>query len=189
MLTFTVITIFPQMFASTLGHSILKRAQEKKLLKINLVDLRDYTTDKHKTTDDSPYGGGQGMVMKPEPLVAAIEDARTRNPKARVILLAPQGRVFKQSVAQRMAGEDEIVLLCGRYEGIDERVKGVYRRRDFRRRLHAQRRRTGGQHRHRHCHPIGARRPRQRQFGGRRNPSATAYSSTRNTPVRKIFAA
>jgi tRNA (guanine37-N1)-methyltransferase len=123
MLTFTVITIFPQMFASTLGHSILKRAQEKNLLKINLVDLRDYTTDKHKMTDDYPYGGGQGMVMKPEPLVAAIEDARKRSPKARVILLAPQGRVFKQSVAQRMASENEIVLLCGRYEGIDERVK------------------------------------------------------------------
>ena len=123
MLTFTVVTIFPQMFASTLGHSILKRAQEKNLLKINLVDLRDYTTDKHKMTDDYPYGGGQGMVMKAEPLVAAIEDARKRNPKARVILLAPQGRVFKQSIAQRMAGEDEIVLLCGRYEGVDERVK------------------------------------------------------------------
>jgi tRNA (guanine37-N1)-methyltransferase len=123
MLTFTVVTIFPQMFASTLGHSILKRAQEKHLLKINLVDLRDYTTDKHKMTDDYPYGGGQGMVMKAEPLVAAIDDARRRNPKARVILLAPQGRVFKQSIAQRMAGEDEIVLLCGRYEGVDERVK------------------------------------------------------------------
>lgn len=123
MLTFTVITIFPQMFASTLGHSILKRAQEKNLLKITLVDLRDYTTDKHKMTDDYPYGGGQGMVMKPEPLVAAIEDARARNPQARVVLLAPQGRVFKQSVAQRMASESEIVLLCGRYEGVDERVK------------------------------------------------------------------
>ena len=123
MLTFTVVTIFPQMFASTLGHSILKRAQEKNLLEINLVDLRNYTTDKHKMTDDYPYGGGQGMVMKPEPLVAAIEDARKRSPKARVILLAPQGSVFKQSVAQRMASEDEIVLLCGRYEGVDERVK------------------------------------------------------------------
>lgn len=123
MLTFTVITIFPQMFASTLGHSILKRAQEKNLLKINLVDLRDYTTDKHKMTDDYPYGGGQGMVMKPEPLVAAIEHARARNPQVRVVLLAPQGCVFKQSVAQRMASENEIVLLCGRYEGVDERVK------------------------------------------------------------------
>jgi len=123
MLTFTVITIFPQMFASSLGHSIVKRAQEKNLLKIDLVDLRDYTSDKHKTTDDAPYGGGQGMVMKPEPLVAAIEDARKHHPKARVILLAPQGRVFKQSEAQRLAGAEEVVLICGRYEGIDERVK------------------------------------------------------------------
>jgi tRNA (guanine37-N1)-methyltransferase len=123
MLTFTVITIFPQMFASSLGHSILKRAQEKNLVKINLIDLRDYTTDKHRMTDDYPYGGGQGMVMKPEPLVTAIEAARKNNPKARVVLLAPQGRVFKQSQAQRLAGEDEIVLLCGRYEGVDERVK------------------------------------------------------------------
>ena len=123
MLTFTVITIFPQMFASALNHSILKRAQDKQLVKINLVDLRDYTTDKHRMTDDYPYGGGQGMVMKPEPLVAAIEAARQNNPKAKVILLAPQGRVFQQSTAQRLAGEEEIVLLCGRYEGIDERVK------------------------------------------------------------------
>jgi tRNA (guanine37-N1)-methyltransferase len=123
MLTFTVITIFPQMFASALGHSILKRAQEKNLIKINLVDLRDYTSDKHRMTDDYPYGGGQGMVMKPEPLVAAIEAAREKNPKARVVLLAPQGRVFRQSEAQRLAREDEVVLLCGRYEGIDERVK------------------------------------------------------------------
>ena len=123
MLTFTVITIFPQMFASSIGHSILKRAQEKQLVKINLVDLRDYTTDKHHITDDYPYGGGQGMVMKPEPLVAAIEAARQKNPKARIVLLAPQGRVFRQSEAQRFAGEDEVVLVCGRYEGIDERVK------------------------------------------------------------------
>lgn len=123
MLTFTVITIFPQMFASSLGHSIVKRAQEKNLVKIDLVDLRDFTSDKHKTTDDGPYGGGQGMVMKPEPLVAAIEAARANHSKARVILLAPQGKVFKQSEAQRLAGEDEIVLICGRYEGIDERVK------------------------------------------------------------------
>ena len=111
------------MFASSLGHSILKRAQDKNLVKFNLLDLRDYTSDKHHMTDDYPYGGGQGMVMKPEPLVAAIEAVRERTPKARVILLAPQGRVFRQSDAQRLAREDEVVLLCGRYEGIDERVK------------------------------------------------------------------
>ena len=123
MLTFTVITIFPQMFDSPLGHSILRKAQEKSLIKINLVELRDYATDKHHVTDDYPYGGGQGMVMKPEPLVAAIEAARLKNPIARVILLAPQGRVFTQSEARRLAQQREIVLICGRYEGIDERVK------------------------------------------------------------------
>ncbi len=123
MLKFTVITIFPRMLDSALGHSILKKAQEKGLIGVEQVDLRDYTSDRHHTTDDSPYGGGQGMLMKPEPLAAAIEAARVRNPKARVILLAPQGRVFTQSEAQRLAQEQEIVLICGRYEGIDERIK------------------------------------------------------------------
>ena len=123
MLKFTVITIFPHMLDSALGHSILKKAQEKGLIEVEKVDLRVYTHDRHHVTDDSPYGGGQGMVMKPEPLAAAIEDARRKNPKARVILLAPQGRVFNQSTAARLANEKEIVLICGRYEGIDERVK------------------------------------------------------------------
>jgi len=123
MLKFTVITIFPRMLDAALGHSILKKAQEKGLIGVEQIDLRDYTSDRHHTTDDSPYGGGQGMVMKPEPLVAAIEAARRRNPNARVILLAPQGRVLTQSEAQRLAQEQEIVLICGRYEGIDERVK------------------------------------------------------------------
>lgn len=120
---FTIITIFPQMFDSPLGHSILKKAREKGLIKIAFVDPRNYTTDRHRSTDDTPYGGGQGMVMKPEPLVAAIEDARTKAPEARVILLAPQGRVFNQEAARRLSKEQEIVLICGRYEGIDERVK------------------------------------------------------------------
>lgn len=123
MLKFTVITIFPRMLDSALGHSILKKAQEKGLIAIEQVDLRAYTHDRHHITDDAPYGGGQGMVMKPEPLAAAIESARRKNADARVILLAPQGRVFNQSAAQRLAQEKEIVLICGRYEGIDERVK------------------------------------------------------------------
>jgi tRNA (guanine37-N1)-methyltransferase len=122
MLNFTVITIFPQMLDSPLGHSILKKAQQNGLIKISLIDLRDYTSDRHHTTDDAPYGGGQGMVMKPEPLVAAIEAARCKSAKARVILLSPRGRVFDQQTAQRLAGESEIVLICGRYEGVDERV-------------------------------------------------------------------
>ncbi|OGQ72493.1 MAG: tRNA (guanosine(37)-N1)-methyltransferase TrmD [Deltaproteobacteria bacterium RIFCSPLOWO2_12_FULL_60_16] len=123
-MNFTVITIFPEMFASPLGHSILKKAQEKGLISVRTVDLRDYATDRHRTTDDSPYGGGQGMVMKPEPLVAAIEDARKTLANPRVVLLAPQGRLFTQEQAARLAQEKELVLICGRYEGIDERVKG-----------------------------------------------------------------
>jgi tRNA (guanine37-N1)-methyltransferase len=123
MLNFTVITIFPQMFASPLDHSILKRAQEKALISVRLVDLRDYTVDRHRVTDDSPYGGGQGMVMKPEPLIAAIEDTRKRLSGARVVLLSPRGEVFNQRVAVRLAQEKELVLICGRYEGVDERVK------------------------------------------------------------------
>jgi tRNA (guanine37-N1)-methyltransferase len=123
MLKFTVITLFPGMFDSPLGHSILKKAQEKGLIAVRTVDPRNYTTDRHKVTDDYPYGGGQGMVMKPEPLVAAIEDVRATSNNARVILLSPQGRVFNQADAARLAQENEIVLICGRYEGVDERVK------------------------------------------------------------------
>ncbi len=123
MINFTVITIFPKMLDSALGHSLLKKAKDKGLIGIEALDLREHTRDRHHMTDDYPYGGGQGMVMKPEPLVAAIEAARRRNPNARVILLAPQGQVFTQSQAQRLAQEQELVLICGRYEGIDERVK------------------------------------------------------------------
>ncbi|HEY3167906.1 MAG TPA: tRNA (guanosine(37)-N1)-methyltransferase TrmD, partial [Candidatus Binatia bacterium] len=99
MLSFTVITIFPKMLDSALGHGVLKRAQEKGLIKVEMVNPRDYTTDRHHTTDDYPYGGGQGMVMKPEPLVAAIEDIRRKAQPARIVLLAPQGRVFSQQDA------------------------------------------------------------------------------------------
>ena len=120
---FTVITLFSRMFDSPLDHSILKKARDKGLVRFRFIDPRDHTTDRHRVTDDYPYGGGQGMVMKPEPLVAAIEEARSQAPGARVILLTPQGKVFDQAVAQRLAGEPEIVLVCGRYEGVDERVK------------------------------------------------------------------
>lgn len=123
MLSFTVITIFPEMFASPLSHSILKKAREKGMISVNLVNLRDYATDRHRMTDDYPYGGGQGMVMKPEPLVKAIEDARGKLQKPRVILLSPQGKVFDQTMAERLAQEKDIVLICGRYEGVDERIK------------------------------------------------------------------
>src|SRR5437660_7756959 len=123
MLNFTVITLFPDMFTSLLDHSILKKAQEKNLIAVGLVDLRDYTTDRHHVTDDYSYGGGQGMVMKAEPLVAAVEDIRSKFNTAPVILLSPHGRVFNQQHAARLAQEKELVLICGRYEGVDERVK------------------------------------------------------------------
>lgn len=123
MLNFTVITLFPDMFASPLSHSILKKAQEKGLISVRLADPRNYTTDRHRSADDSPYGGGQGMVMKPEPLVAAIEDVKKKLKRPRVVLLSPQGKLFNQSEAKRLSGEKELVLICGRYEGVDERVK------------------------------------------------------------------
>lgn len=120
---FTVITLFPQMFDSPLGYSILKKAREQALIGIACVDPRNYTRDRHRTVDDAPYGGGHGMVMKPEPLVAAIEDAqRNKGFRARVVLLTPRGRVFTQETARRLAEEKEIILVCGRYEGVDERV-------------------------------------------------------------------
>jgi tRNA (guanine37-N1)-methyltransferase len=122
MLHFTVITIFPQMLTSPLGHSILKKAQENGLIQVDVVDLRDYAKDRHHSTDDTPYGGGQGMVMKPEPVVAAIEHARRQKPSARVILLTPRGRVFGQQIAKDFSQKKNLILLCGRYEGIDERV-------------------------------------------------------------------
>src|SRR5262245_24012853 len=123
MANFTIVTLFPGIFASPLSHSILQRAQEKGLVSVRLVDLRAYAQDRHRVTDDSPYGGGQGMVMKPEPLIRAIEDLRTALGRPRVILLAPQGNVFTQAEAQRLAAENDLVLICGRYEGVDERVK------------------------------------------------------------------
>ncbi|HET8564517.1 MAG TPA: tRNA (guanosine(37)-N1)-methyltransferase TrmD, partial [Candidatus Binatia bacterium] len=122
-MNFTVITLFPQMFESPLAHSILRRAQDKGLISIRLIDLRNYSTDRHRVTDDYPYGGGQGMVMKPEPLVSAIEEIKRNSSQAKVILLSPQGRVFDQTEAAKLAKEQELVLICGRYEGVDERVK------------------------------------------------------------------
>lgn len=123
MVNFTVISLFPAMFESPLDHSILKKAQGKGLISVRLVDPRQYTTDRHRTTDDYPYGGGQGMVLKPEPLVAAIEDVKSKLSRPKVILLSPQGRVFNQTLAAALANEEELVLICGRYEGVDERVK------------------------------------------------------------------
>ncbi len=118
-----VLTLFPSMFDGPLTESILKRAQENNLLTIRRHDIRDYTTDKHRTVDDTPYGGGGGMVMRVEPLVSAVEAVRGDAASIPVILLTPQGRVFNQQIATELAQHDRLILVCGRYEGIDERVR------------------------------------------------------------------
>jgi tRNA (guanine37-N1)-methyltransferase len=122
MLSVEVLTLFPRMVAGPLAESILGKAQEKALLRVRVTDIRDYATDKHHVTDDIPYGGGAGMVMKPEPLVSAIEDARSRLPDARVILMSPQGAPFTQAKARELSRIPSLILVCGRYEGVDERV-------------------------------------------------------------------
>ncbi|GAC1635261.1 MAG: tRNA (guanosine(37)-N1)-methyltransferase TrmD [Ktedonobacteraceae bacterium] len=116
---FDIFTLFPGMFQGPFTESILKRAQERGLLSIALHNIRDATTDKHSIVDDYPYGGGAGMVMKPEPIFAAVEAVHQGGP---IILLTPRGRLFRQHIARELAQESHITLLCGHYEGIDERV-------------------------------------------------------------------
>lgn len=116
---FDILTLFPAMFQGPLSESILKRAQERQLLSIALHNIRDVTTDKHHIVDDYPYGGGAGMVMKPEPIFRAVEAVYQGGP---IILLTPQGRLFNQQIAQSLAQEPRVTLLCGHYEGVDERV-------------------------------------------------------------------
>jgi tRNA (guanine37-N1)-methyltransferase len=117
-----VLTLFPRLIAGPLAESLLGKAQEKELLRVRVMDIRDFASGRHRVTDDVPYGGGAGMVMKPEPLVAAIEAAREALPGARVVLLSPQGARFDQCRAEELAALERLVLVCGRYEGIDERV-------------------------------------------------------------------
>jgi tRNA (guanine37-N1)-methyltransferase len=113
---FDILTLFPAMFEGPMTESILKRAQEKNLIQVNLHNFRDYATDKHRTTDDTPYGGGGGMVLKVEPLVSAVEAIREEDSAIPVILMTPQGRVFTQKVAQELAQHGRLILVCGRYE-------------------------------------------------------------------------
>ncbi len=133
---FDVLTLFPTMFRGPLEESILKRAQESGRLSVTLHDIRDYATDKHHVTDDAPYGGGGGMVMKPEPIFAAAEailpppspprlpdGERGGGADVPIILLTPQGRLFTQAVAAELSHHQRLLLICGRYEGMDERVR------------------------------------------------------------------
>lgn len=118
-----VFTLFPELFPAYLEASILGRAQQANLLSVGVHNIREYATDKHQVTDDTPFGGGGGMVMKPEPIFAAVEAVLGAPPAAPVILLSPQGRVFTQAIAQELAQQPRLALLCGRYEGVDERVR------------------------------------------------------------------
>jgi tRNA (guanine37-N1)-methyltransferase len=127
---FEIVTIFPDFFRGPLDFGIVRRAREAGMIEVTLHDLRDFTSDRHRTVDDRPFGGGEGMVLKPEPLfecveslgMLPIEERRAGIAKDTVILLSPQGQMFSQAVAQELAGLERIVMICGRYEGVDERV-------------------------------------------------------------------
>ncbi len=120
---FDVLTLFPDMFSSPMQESILGRAIKQKLLQVRTHNLRDWAEGKHLSTDDAPYGGGDGMVMKPEPIARAVSDLKRESPGAKVLLMTPQGIPFKQQHASDLAAESGLIFLCGRYAGFDERVR------------------------------------------------------------------
>jgi tRNA (guanine37-N1)-methyltransferase len=120
---FDIITIFPHFFDSSLKDGVIRRAIEADILKVRTVNLRDFTTDRHRTTDDRPFGGGYGMVMKPEPIYKALDVLKKEPPESRVILLSPRGKLFDQALAGELAQFQRLILICGRYEGVDERIR------------------------------------------------------------------
>jgi tRNA (guanine37-N1)-methyltransferase len=118
-----ILTLFPEMFEGAFSHSILKRSQAKGLVEIHLHNIRNWTTDKHKTADDYPYGGGAGMVMMVEPVVKCIEELQSETTYDDIIYLSPDGELLKQSVANKLSTAKNLILLCGHYKGIDERIR------------------------------------------------------------------
>ena len=120
MLSVDVLTLFPAICEGSFGASMMKRAQESGAAALRVHNLRNWARDKHRTTDDIPYGGGPGMVLKPEPIFEAVESLR--NPNTHVVLLSPQGRIFRQAVAQELAQREHLIFICGHYEGVDHRV-------------------------------------------------------------------
>lgn len=120
---FNVLTIFPDLLVSPLEEGIIRRAVQAGQIEVALTDIRSFATDKHAMTDDRPFGGGEGMVMKPEPIVAAIRQAHEDQLHGRVVFLTPRGRPYSQEIAGELAESDHLILLCGRYEGVDERVR------------------------------------------------------------------
>ena len=124
MIKFDILSIFPEMFASPLNFSLLKKAQDKGILDISLHDIRDWADDKHRMTDDAPYGGGCGMVMKLEPVEKALAAIRKKHQEyGTVVLMTPQGEVFNQKIAEELSEKKRIIIICGRYEGVDERIR------------------------------------------------------------------
>ena len=121
-MNFITLTIFPEMFNPFWEHGIIRRAIDRNKIRVSAIDIRDFAEGKHRVTDDRPYGGGCGMVMKPEPLAAAIRAATQKAPFLKKILLTPQGRRFDSSVAYELSSSDGLILICGRYEGVDERI-------------------------------------------------------------------
>jgi tRNA (guanine37-N1)-methyltransferase len=123
LIRFDVLSIFPEMLISPLSFSLLKKAQEKGLLSINLHDIRNWAEDKHKMTDDAPYGGGCGMVMKVEPVEKALAAVKISPGNSVVVLMTPQGETLNQKIAAELAGKKQVIIICGRYEGFDERIR------------------------------------------------------------------
>ena len=123
---FDILTIFPEFFESPFSFGIFKKAVERKIVELNTHDIRDFTEDKHRTVDDAPYGGGGGMLMKPEPIGRAIEQIKLKGPKSLVILTTPGGEIFSDETARELSGYEQLIIICGRYEGIDERVRELY---------------------------------------------------------------
>ncbi len=123
---FDLLTLFPGMFSGPFSESMIKNAVEKGLVEISLHNIRDFAFDKHRVTDDYPYGGGAGMVMKVEPLTACLESVKAARPSSKVILTTPGGRPLSQSLVEELAAEDGLIIICGRYEGVDDRVRELY---------------------------------------------------------------
>jgi tRNA (guanine37-N1)-methyltransferase len=123
---FDILTIFPDLLASPLTEGIIRRAIQDGKVEIAIHNIRDFAADKHAMTDDRPFGGGEGMVMKPEPLAATVQHVREQVPGGKVVLLSPQGRTYDQALAQELASEPRLILVCGRYEGVDERFRDHY---------------------------------------------------------------
>jgi tRNA (guanine37-N1)-methyltransferase len=119
-----IITLFPEVCRAPLSESMMKRAQEKRIVELHIHNLRDWATDKHHVVDDAPFGGGQGMVMKPEPIFAAVEDLKSRieSGESKIVLMSPAGQRFDQKLAKQLSQEAQVIVVCGHYEGVDHRV-------------------------------------------------------------------